>query len=65
MALEKIDQDRSCFHCRNFELCFLRHRMNETLNVAGMINIDSEKAPAKLTDVYFAVGNACFQFVKK
>jgi hypothetical protein len=61
----KIDPERSCFHCVNFQLCFLRHRLEGALLSAGILNIDSEDAPGKMTDIYFAVGNACLSFFKK
>lgn len=69
MILEPVlmDKNRSCFHCRQFTYCWTRLEIHRIL-IAGeirLINIDSDKHPAKFSDIFSTLGNACMFFVAK
>jgi hypothetical protein len=63
--MEKKTNDRSCYTCRAFILCYLRHRVWDAIQAPGMLNIDSNDAPGKVADILFALGNACMMYTKK
>ena len=63
----KLDENRSCFTCAHFGLCWLRIEIQRVLlrGELRMINIDSDDAPAKFADMLLTLGNACLYFKSK
>jgi len=54
--------NKSCFFCKNLELCFLRHRIDEALEYNNILNIDNPNHPGKITDIFEAIGNCCLKY---
>ena len=62
-----MDENRSCFHCALFGHCWLRLEINRVLITGELriINIDNPKYPAKYSDIFVTLGNACMIFKPK
>ena len=63
-VVEPLHRTRSCYSCREFELCFVRHRAWElTLALPKFVNIDAEneaaKVPGSRSDIMCVIANAC------
>lgn len=56
---------RTCFECKHFLLCFLRHRIDSALHGINMINIDGDAAPGKWVQIWETLAMICLQFKPK
>lgn len=64
---EESDQEpRSCFSCKEFRLCYMRHRVMDATQRFDF-NIDGDEAPGRWIEIFEAVGRACllYQYEKK
>jgi len=61
-------KNKSCFDCRNWQLCFLRRGIEENIRgAANMIEIDNvqvKKRPGNYLGIYEAVSAACIEFAE-
>ena len=62
-----MEKNRSCFHCNTFSFCWLRLEIERVLlrGELRMINIDDPELPAKFSDMFMTLGNACLYFKVK
>ena len=58
-------KERSCFSCGFFAYCWLRVEIDNSIMGRGWLNIDTEDAPAKYTDVFETLGKACLHYKPK
>lgn len=57
--------DRNCYNCAHYGLCFLRHRVGEAMHGVGMglLNINNpETTPRGFQCVFEALAMACMRF---
>lgn len=57
--------DRNCYNCEHYRLCFLRHRIDDSISGTGMLNIDGDAAPRGFNAVFEALAMACMEFRRK
>lgn len=58
------NQDRTCFYCKNSDLCFAFKNIDrEVKNSIRILNIDYGETPGTYQDIYKALAGACFKFV--
>lgn len=57
-----MNNQRSCFNCKHFKLCFMRRRIFKATMGVDMFNIDGDAAPKQWTDIIHAVGQACMEY---
>lgn len=58
------EQNDSCFECKNYKLCFIRHGIDKVLmGGAGVINAGNYPRKGSYKDVYRALGGACLVFM--
>lgn len=57
-------QDRTCYTCKHFRLCFLRRRVDDALTEGGgMLNIDDKlAAPKGYTDLFNTLAKMCLAY---
>lgn len=55
-------QERTCFKCKHYELCYMRKDVHDTLVGSNHINIDGEGAPGRWADIFEALARACMQY---
>ena len=62
-----MEENRSCFHCKQFATCWVRVEIDDVLcrGPIRCINFDSDQAPGDYKNVFLALGNACLIFEGK
>jgi len=55
-------EEKSCFNCKNYQLCFLRHRIDKALECNGILNINNPDHEGSFIDVYSAIGKCCQKY---
>jgi len=62
LGKENIVSEISCFECKNFQLCFLRRKMEDLARSSNMINIDGTKKPGKYVDLFKTLASMCLEY---
>lgn len=60
-----MTEERTCYTCKDFRLCFLRRRVDEALIGAGILNIDSNDAPKNYVDIFDTLAKMCLAYIFK
>ena len=61
-AAMKPSPERSCYACAHYALCLLRQEIWDALQGNRMLNIDSDSAPGRMSDVLTALASACTEY---
>lgn len=59
--MSKEKQSRSCFTCKNNNVCFVAREIRQVTTEIS-VNIDGDAAPGKLMQVFEAMGNCCLKY---
>lgn len=60
-----MEENKNCFNCENYELCFLRHKIDGALEYNNILNINDSNYSGKFTDIFNAIGNCCLKYKHK
>ncbi len=57
------EKERTCFNCTQFDMCFLRHRMNDATS-GYKLNLDNANrdTPGTWMDLFKSLANCCRQY---
>ena len=62
-----MDEERSCFNCNKFAVCWMRLQIDADLTKGLMqiMDLNSDEAPENYARIFLALGNACLIFEGK
>ena len=63
VAWTETFRERSCYTCNNMKTCFIFKGVRDATN-EGSMNIDGDELKGKIRDIFEAVGECCFTYVK-
>jgi hypothetical protein len=55
---------RTCFDCKNYKICAARIGVELAMRHVS-VNIDSDDAPKKITDVFVTLAECCLDFTER
>lgn len=64
--IKDFNENKTCYNCVNFGLCFFRHKVNDVLH-ASLFMFDTDRQNPNVISwqfIYIAIANACLKYSK-
>ena len=60
--MSQLEKGRTCYKCKHLSICRIFHGIDKTISGSHMISINGINNDGGWSNIYKAVGNACFEF---